>query len=113
MVRKEFLVDFLNDDLWEYIVGSIDRAFENYNYTSKITFPNNYHSINKILKYSSCYCKIVYMKPENRISKILEKRVLKDEDPKLIAQIEKYLAELEFVFVKWAKAHPNWKESEE
>jgi hypothetical protein len=53
------------------------------------------------------------MKPENRISKILEKRVLKDEDPKLIAQIEKYLAELEVVFVKWAKAHPNWKESEE
>lgn len=53
------------------------------------------------------------MKNENRISKILEKRVLKDEDPKLIAQIDKYLAELEAVFCKWAKAHPNWKEHEE
>lgn len=53
------------------------------------------------------------MKNENRISKILEKRVLKDEDPKLIAQIDRYLAELEVVFTKWAKAHPNWKETEE
>jgi len=53
------------------------------------------------------------MKSENRISKILEKRVLKDEDPKLIAQIDRYLSELEVVFNKWAKAHPNWKENEE
>lgn len=53
------------------------------------------------------------MKNENRISKILEKRVLKDEDPKLISQIDKYLENLELVFVKWAKAHPNWKETEE
>lgn len=53
------------------------------------------------------------MKSENRISKILEKRVLKDEDPKLIAQIDKYLNELEIVFCRWAKAHPNWKETEE
>lgn len=53
------------------------------------------------------------MKSENRISKILEKRILKDEDPKLISQIDKYLQNLELVFVKWAKAHPNWKESEE
>jgi hypothetical protein len=53
------------------------------------------------------------MKHENRISKILEKRVLQGEDPKLIAQIDKYLENLEVVFVKWAKAHPNWKETEE
>ena len=53
------------------------------------------------------------MKHENRIGKILEKRVLKDEDPKLIAQIDKFLIELELVFHKWAKAHPNWKETEE
>jgi len=53
------------------------------------------------------------MKHENRISKILEKKILKDEDPKLIAQIDKYLTDLENVFVKWTKAHPNWKETEE
>ncbi len=53
------------------------------------------------------------MKSENRLSKILEKRVLKDEDPKTIAQIDKFLNNLEVVFVKWAKAHPNWKETEE
>ena len=53
------------------------------------------------------------MQHENRINKILEKRVLKDEDPKIIAQIDKYLENLEVVFVKWAKAHPNWKETEE
>ena len=53
------------------------------------------------------------MKFENRIGKIIEKRILKDEDPKLIAQIDKYLENLEIVFVKWAKAHPNWKENEE
>lgn len=53
------------------------------------------------------------MKSENRISKILEKRVLKDEDPRLIAEIEKHLASLEIVWRKWAKAHPNWKETEE
>jgi hypothetical protein len=53
------------------------------------------------------------MKSENRISKILEKRVLKDEDPKLIAEIEKHLAGLEVVWHKWVKAHPNWKETED
>jgi hypothetical protein len=53
------------------------------------------------------------MKSENRLSKILEKRILKDEDPKTIAQIDNFLNNLEVVFVKWAKAHPNWKESEE
>lgn len=53
------------------------------------------------------------MKHENRISKILEKRILQNEDPKLISQIDAYLNELEKVFTKWAKAHPNWKESEE
>jgi hypothetical protein len=41
MVRKEFLVDFSLYDLWKYIVGTLDRAFENYNYTSKITFAIN------------------------------------------------------------------------
>ena len=53
------------------------------------------------------------MKSENRLSKILEKRILQNEDPKLISQIDKFLNNLEVVFVKWAKAHPNWKESEE
>ena len=53
------------------------------------------------------------MKSENRLSKILEKRILQDEDPKTIAQIDKFLNNLEVVFVKWAKAHPNWKETEE
>lgn len=53
------------------------------------------------------------MKHENRLSKILEKRILQNEDPKTIAQIDKFLNNLEVVFVKWAKAHPNWKESEE
>ena len=53
------------------------------------------------------------MKHENRISKILEKQVLKDEDPKLIAEIEKYLAGLEVHYNKWSKAHPNWKQLEE
>lgn len=53
------------------------------------------------------------MKSENRLSKILEKRILQDEDPKTIAQIDKFLSNLEVVFVKWAKAHPNWKETEE
>ena len=53
------------------------------------------------------------MKSENRLSKILEKRILRDEDPKTIAQIDKFLNNLEVVFVKWAKAHPNWKETEE
>jgi hypothetical protein len=53
------------------------------------------------------------MKHQNRLSKILEKRILQDEDPKMIDQIDKFLNNLEVVFVKWAKAHPNWKESEE
>jgi hypothetical protein len=47
------------------------------------------------------------MKHENRISKILEKKILKDEDPKLISEIETYLAGLEIHYSKWAKAHPN------
>jgi len=53
------------------------------------------------------------MKHNNRLSKILEKRILIDEDPKDIAQIEKFLNGLEVVFHKWSKAHPNWKENEE
>jgi hypothetical protein len=53
------------------------------------------------------------MKHQNRLSKILEKQILKDEDPKDIAQIEKFLSNLEVVFAKWSKSHPNWKETEE
>jgi len=53
------------------------------------------------------------MKSENRLSKILEKRILQNEDPKTIAQIDKFLNKLENVFVKWAKAHTKSKESEE
>jgi len=52
------------------------------------------------------------MKHNNRISKLLEKQVLKDEDPKVIKAIDDYLNQLEIVWLKWAKAHPNWKESE-
>ena len=53
------------------------------------------------------------MKSNNRIGKILEKQILRDEDPKLIKAIDDYLSKLEVVWHKWAKAHPNWKESEE
>jgi len=53
------------------------------------------------------------MKHNNRLSKILEKRILIDEDPEVIAQIEKFLNNLEVVFAKWSKSHPNWKETEE
>lgn len=53
------------------------------------------------------------MKHNNRLSKLLEKRILQNEDPKLISDIDKFLNNLETVFVKWAKAHPNWKETEE
>jgi len=53
------------------------------------------------------------MKHSNRISKSLEKEILKPFDPKLIAEIDHYLSKLEVVWLKWAKAHPNWKESEE
>jgi hypothetical protein len=53
------------------------------------------------------------MKHQNRLSKILERQILKDEDPKLIAEIEKFLNNLEVVFAKWSKSHPNWKETEE
>ena len=45
MVRKKFLVDFLDDDLWKYIVGTLARAFENINYTSKIIFPKNHSPV--------------------------------------------------------------------
>ena len=44
MVRKEFLVDFSYYDLQQYIVGTLVRAFENINYTSKIIFSKN-HSL--------------------------------------------------------------------
>jgi len=53
------------------------------------------------------------MKHNNRIGKFLEKQILKDEDPKLIKDIDDYLAKLEVVWLRWAKAHPNWKDSEE
>jgi len=53
------------------------------------------------------------MKHNNRLSKVLERETLKEFDPKLIAEIENYLSKLEVVWLKWAKAHPNWKESEE
>ena len=42
MVRKKFLVDFSYYDLWKYIVGTLARAFENINYTSKIIFHKYY-----------------------------------------------------------------------
>jgi hypothetical protein len=95
------------------IVERNRRDTENYNYTSKIRFSKYLIGYNKYLKYKTNNCKIVYMKHENRISKILEKKVLMDEDPKLIAEIEKHLAGLEVVWKKWVKAHPNWKEQED
>jgi len=53
------------------------------------------------------------MKHNNRLSKVLERETLKEFDPKLIAEIENYLSKLEVVWLKWAKAHPNWKENED
>jgi len=94
-------------------LGRARRDTENYNYTSKITFTKYLIGYNKYLKYKANNCKILYMKPKNRLCKILEKRVLQGEDPKLIAEIEKHLAGLEVVWHKWVKAHPNWKEHEE
>jgi len=52
------------------------------------------------------------MKHENRISKILEKKILKDFDPKEIAQIDEFLLRLEKVWLDWTKEHPNWKKYE-
>ena len=95
------------------IVGRDNRINQNSYYTSKIIFSKYLIGYNKYLKYKTNNCKIVYMKHENRISKILEKKVLMDEDPKLIAEIEKHLAGLEVVWKKWVKAHPNWKEQED
>jgi len=95
------------------IVGWDNRINQNSDYTSKIRFSKYLIGCYKYLKYKTNNCKIVYMKHENRISKILEKKVLIDEDPKLIAEIEKHLAGLEVVWKKWVKAHPNWKEQED
>jgi hypothetical protein len=49
------------------------------------------------------------MKPTNRISKSLEKIILKDIPAQDVAQIEEFLSKLENVWLKWVKAHPNWK----
>jgi len=53
------------------------------------------------------------MKHTNRISKSLEKQILKDIDPNEIAQIDNFIMHLEKVWLKWVKEHPNWKEIEE
>jgi len=53
------------------------------------------------------------MKSENRISKSLEKTVLKDVSAKEVAEIEDFLNKLEKVWLKWVKEHPNWKAQED
>ena len=53
------------------------------------------------------------MKPSNRISKSLEKQVLKDIPANEIAQIDDFLNRLEKVWLKWVKEHPNWKAQED
>lgn len=53
------------------------------------------------------------MKPTNRISKTLEKQVLKDISPYEVAQIDDFLNRLETVWLKWVKEHPNWKAQED
>ena len=49
---------------------------------------------------------------KNRISKSLEKTILKDFDPKEIAQIDQFLLKLEKVWLDWVKEHRNWKKFE-
>lgn len=53
------------------------------------------------------------MKPSNRISKSLEKIILKDIPANEIAQIDDFLNRLEKVWIKWVKEHPNWKAQED
>ena len=53
------------------------------------------------------------MKPTNRISKSLEKIILKDIPAQEITQIDDFLNRLEKVWLKWVKEHPNWKEQED
>ena len=53
------------------------------------------------------------MKPTNRISKSLEKQILKDIPTKEVAQINDFLNRLEVVWLKWVKEHPNWKAQED
>jgi len=53
------------------------------------------------------------MNYKNRISKSLEKTVLKDISPKEIAEIDDFLMRLEKVWLKWVKEHPNWKAQED
>jgi hypothetical protein len=53
------------------------------------------------------------MKPTNRISKSLEKIILKDIPAQDVIQIEQFLNRLEGVWLKWVKEHPNWKAQED
>jgi hypothetical protein len=53
------------------------------------------------------------MKPTNRISKSLEKIILKDIPAQDVIQIEEFLNRLEGVWLKWVKEHPNWKTQED
>ena len=53
------------------------------------------------------------MKPTNRISKSLEKIILKDIPAQDVVQIEQFLSKLETVWLKWVKEHPNWKAQED
>lgn len=65
------------------------------------------------MKYKPKYCKILYMKPTNRISKSLEKIILKDIPAQDVIQIEQFLNKLETVWLQWVKEHPNWKAQED
>ena len=53
------------------------------------------------------------MKPTNRISKSLEKIILKDISAQDVVQINDFLNRLETVWLKWVKEHPNWKAQED
>jgi len=85
---------------------------ENSNYTSQIVFPKYFLPYKLILKYSSCYCKILYMKHNNRFDKKIEEKILSEIDPKDLRQIDQMLAELEIIWKKWVKSHPDWKSHE-
>lgn len=52
------------------------------------------------------------MKHNNRLDKKHEAEVLAQIDPKDLKQIDQMLAELEIVWKKWVKAHPDWRSHE-
>lgn len=49
------------------------------------------------------------MKHENRFDKKLEQKILSEIDQKDLKQIDQMLSDLEVIWKKWVKAHPDWK----